>query len=221
LTIDIFDNSSASQLEYILDLTARFALTVPGTTDENIIPVSTTASLRLAGIAPENGTYTPPECVNFTAAAIPSEVAINYVETSSKTNIDLGNGWNMLAPEYMGKYGTNYAARAYVARWGYLGMTEDEAIYPSYLDGIFSLQPNESYKLQFVGKPPLKDDGFWSVTMYNANGYLTENAINRYSIGDRSNLTYADGTLVYGSDANSTFEVIVQATQPPDQYIAK
>lgn len=220
LTASIFDNSSNSQLEYIMDLTARFTQAVPETVGGPIIPANTTAMLRAAGICPEDGTYQEPDCVNLTKAYIVSEAAVGVAYQSNETNIDLGNYWRTPKPGYIGTYGTHYAGRASVARWGYLAMTEDETLYPSYTQ-TFSLQANESYSLQFVGKPPIKDIGFWSVTAYDASGYLTDNAIGRYSVGDRSNLTYPDGTLVYGSDVNSTFEVLVQAAQPPDTYYSK
>ena len=38
--------------------------------------------------------------------------------------------------------------------------------------------------------PPV--NAFWSLTMYDAESYLVANAINRYTLGDRSGLTYDD-----------------------------
>jgi hypothetical protein len=220
LTADIFKNSSSSQLDYIMELTARFAQTVPNTQDGGIIPEATTANLRAAGISIENGTYEKPICVNMTKAGVGSEAAIVAFQEMNEANIDLGNDWGMVAPGYIGIYDTHYAARAYVSRWGYLALTPDESLYPKYAQ-TFSLQANESYTLHFGGKPPLKNLGFWSATMYDATGYLVKNTIDRYSVGDRSNLTYPDGTLVYGSDVDEPFEVLIQATQPPDNYLSK
>ncbi len=39
-------------------------------------------------------------------------------------------------------------------------------------------------------------DAFWSVTMYDAEGYQVANEIDRFAIGDRDTLLYnADGSL--------------------------
>jgi hypothetical protein len=35
-------------------------------------------------------------------------------------------------------------------------------------------------------------DGFWSVTMYDADGFTVKNSIDRYALGDRDNLTFND-----------------------------
>ncbi|KAK6214107.1 hypothetical protein LQW54_004709 [Pestalotiopsis sp. IQ-011] len=226
LTSDIFAveyNASNDQLQYILDLAARFTQTDPPSlnTNTSIIPSKTKAALSAAGIDSASGTYTPPLGVNMTTAAQSSKAALTYAGTSNETNLDLGNDWKMFRPGYIGTFGTHYAARAYIAREAYLGMVPAEAIYPFYVDETFSLGHNESCRMQFSGRPPLEGVGFWGVAMYNADGYLVENEIDRYNIGDRSNLTYADGTLVYGSgDVNSTFEVLVQTAPPPDEYVS-
>src|SRR6185369_17423414 len=34
--------------------------------------------------------------------------------------------------------------------------------------------------------PPIDPGGFWSLTMYNADGFLVDNALHRYSISDRT-----------------------------------
>jgi len=45
--------------------------------------------------------------------------------------------------------------------------------------------------------PPVDPKGFWSITMYDEEQFLVDNPLNRYSIGDRSELTYGeDGSLV-------------------------
>ena len=48
-------------------------------------------------------------------------------------------------------------------------------------------------------------NAFWSLTMYGADDFLVDNPINRYTIGDRSDLKYnEDGSL----------DVYIQNEQP-------
>ncbi|KAJ7118018.1 hypothetical protein C8R43DRAFT_1036620 [Mycena crocata] len=38
--------------------------------------------------------------------------------------------------------------------------------------------------------------------MYGADEFLVDNSLDRYSLGDRINMTYPDGTLVYGGESS-------------------
>lgn len=220
LTGAVWANSSSSQAEYLLDITARFAQIVPKVNDGNIIPLNTTATLAAAGISAD-GTYEQPDCVNLTAAVTAAQRALFAFQADDESWSAIGNGWKMPKPEYVGVYDTNYGARTFMALTGYLAMLEDEALYPMYENGAFTLQSNESYILHFTGKPPVTNVGFWSVTMYNADKYLVDNPLNRYNIGDRSNLTYDDDMLVYGSEVDAPFNVLVQAAEPPANWTSK
>jgi hypothetical protein len=93
-----------------------------------------------------------------------------------------------------GRYGTDYAFRAAVARMGlganppedamYMHCDQDESARP--LDGA------QNYRIHFEkGKtPPVR--AFWSVTVYSEDGYFTANPIGRYAIGDRDPLKFND-----------------------------
>ena len=54
------------------------------------------------------------------------------------------------------------------------------------------LDSEHRYTLHFEHDqlPPV--NAFWSLTMYDPESYLVDNAIDRYTLGDRSGLTYAD-----------------------------
>ncbi len=107
-----------------------------------------------------------------------------------------------------------YLVRAGAAAMGIYGNDLEEAYYPSTEKDLGGLPLNashgKSYLLTFSREdlPQVQEGGFWSITMYNLPEQLmVENPINRYSLGDRTNLTYqADGSL----------EIIIQ-TASPDQ----
>jgi hypothetical protein len=98
----------------------------------------------------------------------------------------------------LGDYGTDYAKRAVITRFGYGANLDADALYPHAttdsegrpLDGA------HSYVLHFeAGRtPPV--DGFWSLTMMNERQLFADNSLNRYAIGDRSGMrTNPDGSL--------------------------
>lgn len=98
----------------------------------------------------------------------------------------------------LGNYGTNYGLRAFVAHIG-LGANEAvDAVYPGTdrtLDGE-RLNGSNRYRLHFAANamPPVK--GFWSLTLYNKDAYLSNNSINRHAVGGRDALRFnADGSL--------------------------
>jgi hypothetical protein len=107
------------------------------------------------------------------------------------------NGWTM-ATDTMGVYGTYYLKRAIIALIGLGANLPEDAVYPMNLgdsDGK-ALTGAHKYVLHF-GKdeiPPV--DAFWSVTIYDNEGFPTANALNRQAIGDRDDLAFnADGSL--------------------------
>jgi hypothetical protein len=84
--------------------------------------------------------------------------------------------------------------------------------------------PKEAYIFKFPSKPPLAQYGFWSLTAYDAEQFLVSNPLNRYALSDRSNITYADGSLVYGEGhATGSFELLVQPAdlEPPKDWTSK
>jgi hypothetical protein len=102
------------------------------------------------------------------------------------------NGWVMNTDS--GVYGANYLKRGAVAMFE-IGMNRPEdAIYPD--TGISPLDGHNKYFIHFAkGElPPVNE--FWSVTVYDLQGFTVPNPTNRYTLGDRSNLKLnADGSL--------------------------
>jgi hypothetical protein len=98
----------------------------------------------------------------------------------------------------MGVYGDFYVKRAIVAMVGLGANQPEDAVYPLLLadaDGK-PLDGGSRYVLHFdAGSlPPV--DGFWSVTMYDGQGFQAANPINRFAVGDRDALQFnPDGSL--------------------------
>jgi hypothetical protein len=97
----------------------------------------------------------------------------------------LGNGgWLTLNP-HVGAYGTDYLLRAQLAILGIGANTPAESVYPTALaDSTGALLTGASnYRMVFRRGhlPPAR--GFWSITMYDFDGFLVPNAAHRYSLG--------------------------------------
>lgn len=101
----------------------------------------------------------------------------------------------------LGLFGQEYAYRAIVALVGLGALVPEEAMYmnPASPDGTGEFTGDGIYRLSLPKDPPV--DAFWSLTMYEIDGqkqkFLTQNPINRYSIGDRTPgiKRNADGSL--------------------------
>jgi hypothetical protein len=128
--------------------------------------------------------------------SVPTDV-VKHIEAMTSTMARVANGW-VMNTDSMGVYGNFYLKRAIVAMVG-LGANQAE-------DGIYPLQiadadgepadGSKQYAVHFDAGalPPV--DAFWSITMYNNDGYQIDNPINRYAIGDRDPLTFnPDGSL--------------------------
>jgi hypothetical protein len=107
------------------------------------------------------------------------------------------NGWQMNT-DTMGVYGNYYLKRAIVAMVGLGANQPQDAIYPlNVVDA--NGQPMDGahrYVLHFEKEqlPPV--EAFWSITMYDAEGFQVANSLERFAIGDRDDLIYnADGSL--------------------------
>ena len=117
------------------------------------------------------------------------------------------NGWQM-PTALMGNYGNEYVRRAVVAMLGLGANPVADAVYPTLLADAEGqpLSGAHRYEMTFPADalPPVH--AFWSLTAYDAEGFTVRNAIDRYAIGDRTGLEYAeDGSVT-----------ITLATRAPD-----
>ncbi len=88
-----------------------------------------------------------------------------------------------------------------------------EASYPSttyQADGEKYDGSKFNYRLHFAADelPPV--DAFWSLTIYDFEGYMKHNEIDRFSIGDRSDLQFND---------NGSLDIYIQH-QRPEQSVS-
>jgi hypothetical protein len=122
------------------------------------------------------------------------------------------NGWRM-NNDTMGVYGNFYLKRAAVAKIGLGANPAEDAIYPLLIgdaDGA-SLSGDNDYVIHFDAEelPPVA--AFWSITMYDAEGFQAANELDRFAIGDRDPLVYeADGSL----------DIYIQHTNPGPERVA-
>ena len=107
------------------------------------------------------------------------------------------NGWSMNT-DTMGVYGDYYLKRAMVTMLGLGANQPADAIYPINVadaDGK-PMNGDQKYVLHFSKEelPPV--EAFWSVTMYDAEGYQAANPINRFAVSSWMPFQYnTDGSL--------------------------
>jgi hypothetical protein len=152
------------------------------------------------GLKPGGG-FDPGKLDAAAAREIEAGVAEALPSALRRSAPNVVQGWTYPRGD-IGWFGQDYDFRAAVALGGLAALTPPEAMY---LRPVSDSGPgatlNGDYRLSFAaGKlPPV--NGFWSITMYEATAdgqfFLTENPLNRYSIGDRTAglKTNADGSL--------------------------
>jgi hypothetical protein len=107
------------------------------------------------------------------------------------------NGWQMNT-DTMGVYGNFYLKRAIVAMVGLGANQPEDAIYPLNIFDADGKPMNgaHNYVLHFSKEELPPAGAFWSVTMYDAEGFQVANKLDRFAIGDRDELKFnADGSL--------------------------
>jgi hypothetical protein len=109
----------------------------------------------------------------------------------------VANYWSMNT-DTMGVYGNYYLKRAIVAQLGLGANLPEDAIYPLNLadEGGKPLEGTNQYTIHFEkgGTPPVR--AFWSVTLYDADGFQVGNALNRFAVSSWMPFKYnADGSL--------------------------
>lgn len=115
------------------------------------------------------------------------------------------NGWVLTTKA--GVYGINYIQRAMLTWYGLGANRPEDAIYPT-SEGpnlIEKYNGANKYVLHFGkgGTPPV--DGFWSLTMYNAQNLFVANSLNRYNLSQRNK---------FKNNTDGSIDLYIQADSP-------
>jgi len=153
--------------------------------------------LQQLGIAPGES-FTPDAALNAVLDDVVAEAKADII--AAITDGLLGttrNGWQWMQSG-SGAYGTSYRLRAMVAYAGLGANLPEDALYPNRATDSTGdlLTGQRQYILRFDQAELPPADAFWSLTMYDNEGFQIPNPINRFAIGDRDALSYnADGSL--------------------------
>lgn len=151
----------------------------PHITDQPII-----AQMKQIGIEPgknfDFGSLDP--AVQKALATAPAD-AQKLMAWKLTTLARVANGWSMNT-DTMGVYGNYYLKRAVVSQVGLGANLPEDAIYPLNLadDTGKPLNGANKYVIHFDqgATPPV--DAFWSITLYDPEGFQVANAINRFAV---------------------------------------
>jgi hypothetical protein len=138
--------------------------------------------------------------------AVPA--AIKKITERQQTLVHPVDGW-MSVTENIGSWGVNYLKRACIDLIGLGANLPEDAVYPiSYLDADGDpYDGSNSYVMHFEADalPPAK--AFWSLTMYEEDGFQVPNPLDRFAIGDRDDLRFND---------DGSLDLRIAATEPPE-----
>lgn len=146
--------------------------------------------------------FTPEELDEIAAGA---REALADMTAAIPTIGSAANGWTTFS-DTTGVYGNKYFVRAVVTLAGLGANPAEDAIYPLLVADSegHPVDGAEDYVLHFDADqlPPV--GAFWSLTMYDVEGFQIANELDRFALGDRDPLVYnADGSLdLYLSQRN-------------------
>ncbi|MGO4675096.1 DUF1254 domain-containing protein [Bosea sp. 2YAB26] len=173
----------------------------PHSTDQPII-----AQMKRIGIVPGESfdiDKLPPAVKKGLEAA--PEAGQKLMEWKIPTLARVANHWSMNT-DTMGVYGNYYLKRAIVAQVGLGANLPEDAVYPLNL-GDESGKPLDGagkYTLHFEkgALPPV--NAFWSVTLYDPEGFQVANSLDRFAVSSWMPFKFsADGSLdLYFQNAN-------------------
>ncbi|HWS09388.1 MAG TPA: DUF1254 domain-containing protein [Xanthobacteraceae bacterium] len=165
----------------------------PHLTDEPII-----AQMRRIGIEPgKSFDMSKVDPVVRKAIEAAPEAAKQLMAWKVATLARVENHWS-LNTDTMGVYGNYYLKRAIIAQLGLGANLPEDAIYPLNLGDETSkpLDGANKYTIHFDkgATPPV--NAFWSVTLYDSDGFQVANSLNRFAVSSWMPFKYnPDGSL--------------------------
>jgi hypothetical protein len=182
--------NSMSAVEFFTYACDALMVNPPHASDFSIL--ARIASLGIVPGQPFNARA--PDTTDVEAGATAAKEAIAAAVRRLGTH---ANGWTIVR-ETIGVYGNAYLQRAAVTLAGLGANPPEDAIYPLLVTdaGGDATTGDKDYVIHFDADklPPV--DAFWSITMYDAEGYQVPNELDCFAIGDRDPLTYnSDGSL--------------------------
>jgi hypothetical protein len=179
--------------KYFVYATELLKLQPPHFTDEPII-----ARMKRIGIEPGKSFD-----IAKLDAAVRKEIerapaaAQNLMEWKVPTLGRNVNHWSMNT-DAMGVYGNYYLKRAIIAQLGLGANSPEDAVYPLNLGDETGrpLDGDSRYTITFEKglTPPV--DAFWSITLYDSQGFQVANSLNRFAVSSWMPLKYnPDGSL--------------------------
>ncbi|MEU7023860.1 DUF1254 domain-containing protein [Streptomyces sp. NPDC046203] len=103
------------------------------------------------------------------------------------------NGWEFFTSD-IGAYGTDYDQRAYIAMTELGANLPADALYPGITVTADAGTAHRAFTLTFPAGQTPPVDAFWSLTAYDADGFLIANDADIYSIGHRTPAPVPDAT---------------------------
>jgi hypothetical protein len=179
--------------EYFAYAAELLKLHPPHLTDQPII-----ARMKRIGIEPgKSFDFDKLDPVVRKALASAPEEARELMRWKVPTLARVANGWSMNT-DTMGVYGNYYLKRAIVTQLGLGANLPEDAIYPLNLadDTGKPLEGANKYTIHFDkgATPPV--NAFWSITLYDGEGFQVGNVLNRFAISSWMPFqTNADGSL--------------------------
>ena len=196
---------SSTSLGFLGDLEKDMAADPPTAADGPVVQ-----AMAAAGIGPGR---TPGAASSSNAAEYLKALGLGASLLAGSVGEGSATSWTgYTRGAVVGSYGTDYLARARLAETPGTQVAT-QAVYFSASRArsgttATPLVGTRSYEIRFPAEdlPPHGSDGFWSITLYNAAGFLAANPIGRYSIGDET------PGLVRGADGSLT--IVVSASRP-------
>ncbi|MER7668299.1 DUF1254 domain-containing protein [Kitasatospora sp. NPDC096128] len=186
--------NNLSTVEFFTSAAQALAVNPPHAAD-----FSTLARIAHLGIVPgqafDPGRFTDADLAEIDAGA--KEALAKILGSMASFGV-AANGWRT-SLDTMGVYGNSYFKRAVVAAGGLGANPPEDAVYPvlaADADGD-PVNGDHDYTLRFEAGEMPPAGAFWSVTMYDGEGYQVANDIDRFALGDRDDLAYdeQDGSL--------------------------